>query len=137
MNELAQQIEELRKAMERRHMDALAKMESLRGEGKADLATFKEEVRLAVNLLERAMERQELRVDSRMEGLGAVLTDQLNSMDHTMTMLSGIVTSHWTEQVQRFEQYRDKFEGMELWFQQVSDHEARLTRIEEGRPPAA
>ena len=86
MSDFEEQIRALSQRMEARHLETLAKMEALRGETRSDLKAFREEV-------VQAFEHHELRSGARLEGLEAVLKDEINGLNTDLSMLYGLVTN--------------------------------------------
>ena len=130
MSDLAKQLEDLRQASQRRHIETLAKMEALRADYKADFVRVTRTTdRLGNALLEivdivkelrEDLDRVSLRSQAQMEGLESVLRVEMNEVQKDLTIVSGVVTSHLNHSAQINE-----------------DHEERLRRIERDRPPAA
>lgn len=130
MSDFSEQMEALRAKMLRRHLETKAKFELLRAEMKSDTRQLRRDMELA-------FERSEMRTDARMDGLAAIFQSEVDSVDDALQIISGLVVSQQAKQSVFEEEHRGRFEELEHWFQQVSDHEARLTRIEERQNPAA
>ena len=114
MNDFAEQIEALRKRTDARHARTLAKLDAQRAERKADMDAFREDMMRAIT---EAFDRQELRLESRAEGLEAILREDVNAQSQ-LSLLCGIVTNALLEH-------------------QIQSLEIRVSSLEQGRHPAA
>ena len=109
MSDFEEQVKALRQRMEVRHMETLTKMEALRGEHKADymeLSGTMNALQNAMNSLQGSLEKQGLRSEARLEGLEAVLKEEMSGMNSELSMLYGLLSNALSES-QRHEGRRE------------------------------